>query len=633
MHIGALRWTARAMCLVLAFAAFGAEAAGTITYVSGTVQVAHGTLRTAIKNQRVEIGDIIVTGPDGRAQVVMDNGDRIALHPNSQLRVDEFVAPRSEAAESVGGLNLRRVGRSFFTLIKGGFRTFTNTSLGPRDLDSYQVRTPVATIGIRGTHYITRYCNNDCFLKRPQQLERVANGLYTGVFSGGASLQNDIKKLNVGPGEYAHIVSSDHAAQTTSTPPPILLQEMQDTPGEPESTKEQSPTDGDGGEGGDEEEEEQQITARNSEGDLFDLTHGDARLIAEGPAPGAGGIGGAGGSGGTGGAGGGGGVGGTGGFGGEGGFGGSGGTGATGGFGGFGGAGGFGGGGGFGGAGGMGGVGGEGGAGGLGGTGGLGGSGGIGEGGTGGTALTPIKGHNAASVGQSVHKSKFPVDNVDNMLVDEFNNLHKFVTDDGGTTYEIGGAFIPDTDTGSGPAGLRWGRWTGGVASVDFGTGPQPLDLALQSLHWIYSTQAAVLPVTGVFNYQLVGHTTPTGMNGAMGGTLSASLLANFTTGIASVTTSLTVSGLNNQDWNAFGTGAIELSGTFTGGFTTVVVSGGNCNPSCSGSGEFSGFFAGGDGIGAPPGAGLGYQMEYTSGAEQGAANGTAAFGNPSVAP
>ena len=47
---------------------------------------------------------------------------------------------------------------AFFSLLKGGFRTVSGL-IGKINHEDYSVATPVATIGIRGTDYLTVLCD------------------------------------------------------------------------------------------------------------------------------------------------------------------------------------------------------------------------------------------------------------------------------------------------------------------------------------------------------------------------------------------------------------------------------------------------------------------------------------------
>lgn len=130
--------------------------AGRVMFVSGKASLIRGAEIPIAKGTAVETGDKIVTGADGRVQLLMADGDRIALRPSSEFTIDEFSGPlRTAPGTPVAGTRPSSW-RSFYSLAKGGFRTLTQ-SLGERDPSSYQVRTPVATIGIRGTDYTVQY--------------------------------------------------------------------------------------------------------------------------------------------------------------------------------------------------------------------------------------------------------------------------------------------------------------------------------------------------------------------------------------------------------------------------------------------------------------------------------------------
>jgi hypothetical protein len=160
--------------------------------------------------------------------------------------------------------------------------------------------------------------------------------------------------------------------------------------------------------------------------------------------------------------------------------------------------------------------------------------------------------------------------------------------------------------------GLRWGRWTGGTASV----GGSPLDLSAQSLHWIYaaSPAAVVLRTTGSANYALIGYTNPTDSAGNAGQLGAAALQADFDN--QTVSSSLNII-INNQVWLATGEGSIASgSPLFSGAYDSTA----NC-PSCgvtindaggtpvdTGIGAFSGFFTSG-----AAGAGLSFHLDSST--------------------
>ncbi|MBM3392018.1 MAG: hypothetical protein FJY34_08615 [Betaproteobacteria bacterium] len=137
-----------AVCLL--FAALGAFAqsppvanpAGKVELVEGDVTVydrAKKPRRVAV-GDKVHEGEGIVTGPDGELHLAMEDGGFIAVRPNTRMSITAY---RAEGDEQ---------DKSFFSLLAGTFRSVTGW-IGKFNPRSYQVRTPTATIGVRGTDH------------------------------------------------------------------------------------------------------------------------------------------------------------------------------------------------------------------------------------------------------------------------------------------------------------------------------------------------------------------------------------------------------------------------------------------------------------------------------------------------
>lgn len=132
-----------------------------------------GKVRELARRSPVFVGDLLRTSPQGRAQVKFQDGAIVAMRPGSELRVDEF-AYKPEAG----------IEKSLMSLLKGGFRTVSG-AIGKTNPDNYRVKTPVATIGIRGTFYEARLGED---------------GLSTGVWDGGITVCNASGCIDLGQG-------------------------------------------------------------------------------------------------------------------------------------------------------------------------------------------------------------------------------------------------------------------------------------------------------------------------------------------------------------------------------------------------------------------------------------------------
>lgn len=87
-------------------------------------------------------GEILRTGADAKAQVRFVDGSLIALRADTEIKIDEFRFNEPAKGED----------KNIFTLINGGFRTITG-KIGKKNPDNYQMKSSVASIGVRGTTY------------------------------------------------------------------------------------------------------------------------------------------------------------------------------------------------------------------------------------------------------------------------------------------------------------------------------------------------------------------------------------------------------------------------------------------------------------------------------------------------
>ena len=83
----------------------------------------------------VFMGDQIVAGPVGLAQIKFIDETRLVVGPNSRLTIDTFVFNPDLTARDVT-----------VTVLKGTFRFISGRS----PAKAYTIRTPTATMGIRG---------------------------------------------------------------------------------------------------------------------------------------------------------------------------------------------------------------------------------------------------------------------------------------------------------------------------------------------------------------------------------------------------------------------------------------------------------------------------------------------------
>ncbi|MEO1574843.1 MAG: FecR family protein, partial [Pseudomonadota bacterium] len=192
-------------------AVYAQSAAGEAIFVFGKAEVvaANGAVRVLEKGGALDEGDRIVTGASGRVQLRLADGGLIALRPASEFIIEAF---HYEAAASGDPDDpfAQREDVSFFSLLKGGFRSLTG-AVGKEDKKAYRVRTPVATIGIRGTDYDAVLCAGDCATLSRIVGSELNDGLYVGVNSGGVVLANDGGTLELDANEFGFAAGANQA--------------------------------------------------------------------------------------------------------------------------------------------------------------------------------------------------------------------------------------------------------------------------------------------------------------------------------------------------------------------------------------------------------------------------------------
>ena len=564
---------------------------GRVLFKYGNVTVDSANARLLRQGATVDEGDVIVTGPKGYVQLLLDDGTKIAIRPNSSFEIEALEMPASATAPAVGaGITMK----ASFKLQKGGFRTLTGR-IAQQNPSVYQVTTPAAIIGVRGTNYSTRLCAGDC--------GSGDDGLYVGVSEGGATLTNSAGELDIPKNAYGFAENFTTPPQRLLSPP-VSLQEEGSISLEASDDDEESSDDGDSEEG-DTDGESDSDEGKSDDSDSEDGGSDDEGSAEEGGSEensneegspdqsgaddgadsGASSDDGADQSGAD-----------------------------------------------------------DGGQ--------VDGSAGAGYeevasefgGGTppvpaapatgtvtvntttapeepereivaegaGGQVVDITDGQNVvirtAGLALSVGGVASGINtDFDQAAFDEDNNLARFSdvdSSDATVIYDVGSASI--TNTGFDPTGsLRWGRWTAGTGTLDSDTTTSDIDLTESSLHWVIAPLSTNPDrvITGSAEYVLVGNTDPTDDLGNRGVLGSASLLADFTNSIVESDVQLGIAG---EVWTASGSGAIT-SNLFNGLYSTVTVNGGS-----GASGSFGGIFSDST-AGVPGAAGLSYQLTNSS--------------------
>src|SRR5476649_2851816 len=129
-------------------AGWAAQVAGTIVQLSGPLlaKKAGGVVRILSMRSEVESGDTLVTEKNTYAMVKFIDNSEITLKPGTTFKIDNFAY---DAGKPDGD-------SASFNLVKGGLRSVTGL-LGKRNKERFALKTPTATIGIRGTTFIVDF--------------------------------------------------------------------------------------------------------------------------------------------------------------------------------------------------------------------------------------------------------------------------------------------------------------------------------------------------------------------------------------------------------------------------------------------------------------------------------------------
>ncbi|MCP3851911.1 MAG: FecR domain-containing protein [Gammaproteobacteria bacterium] len=153
------------------------------------------------RRSKIYSEDTILTSKSASTQIRFSDGSLISLEQESEFTISEYTFNNNEDDKVI------------FNLLEGKLRTITG-KIGKKTKKNYQMKTPVATIGIRGTHYVINVCQLRCS-KRHQ--DKVKQGLYGGVYEGSILTSNSKGNKGFNKDEFFFV-------ETKNSKPDVLLQ-------------------------------------------------------------------------------------------------------------------------------------------------------------------------------------------------------------------------------------------------------------------------------------------------------------------------------------------------------------------------------------------------------------------------
>ena len=189
--------------------AWAGQVAGTVMQLSGPLMArkAEGKVKILAVKSEVEQGDTLLTEKETYALIKLIDNSEITLKPNTSFVIEQF-AYTAEQPDS---------DHAIFSLLKGGLRSVTGL-LGKRNKERFEMKTPAATIGIRGTTFVASYepslAPSLPTVSPPVGAAR-APGLYVQVLDGLIHVTNPAGTQNFAAGQFGFTPSFKQ--------PPVIL--------------------------------------------------------------------------------------------------------------------------------------------------------------------------------------------------------------------------------------------------------------------------------------------------------------------------------------------------------------------------------------------------------------------------
>jgi hypothetical protein len=132
-----------ALLLAASLAAPAAAEIGTLKKAIGTATVERGkTVLPAQPGTRLDVGDVLVTGKDGRIAVTFIDNARFAIGPNSRVALTRFEFD-----------DATHQGRFDAKVLKGQLAVISG-QIAHENPKGMTVQTPTSVLGVRGTRFV-----------------------------------------------------------------------------------------------------------------------------------------------------------------------------------------------------------------------------------------------------------------------------------------------------------------------------------------------------------------------------------------------------------------------------------------------------------------------------------------------
>jgi hypothetical protein len=180
-------------------------AAGHIKVVHGqvTIQNSRGAEQPAVVGATLHEGDVITTGVQAEMHAEMVDGGYLAARPEAHIRIVAY------------HLSGARDDRSWLELLRGGMR-FVTGWVARSNPPAYRLKTPLATIGIRGTDFEVQHLS-PAEASTPEEV-----GTHMLVYEGTTTLANTAGDVDVTAGVAAFALNEQAPPRLHGTVPGFM---------------------------------------------------------------------------------------------------------------------------------------------------------------------------------------------------------------------------------------------------------------------------------------------------------------------------------------------------------------------------------------------------------------------------
>ncbi|OUR63614.1 hypothetical protein A9Q79_09750 [Methylophaga sp. 42_25_T18] len=190
---------------------------GRVAEIKGTLTITSNTQysRLAVKGAPLYQGDTLLSGKDAYAVLAFRDKGRITIQAETTFKIDTL-----QFEQTSGGQD-----KALFDLIQGGLRALTGL-IGEENKEAYQVNTPVATIGIRGTGF-DLVCVGNCVAPGSKEISDTAilamgDGLFASVWEGAISIKTDVGEVVLTKGSVVIVPDKGSKPKALPETPPFI---------------------------------------------------------------------------------------------------------------------------------------------------------------------------------------------------------------------------------------------------------------------------------------------------------------------------------------------------------------------------------------------------------------------------